>query len=68
MFRRFLGLKADDEVWDATTFSQATLNVDLGLCNMEHLEIGVRVIVSLIAKLQEFEQSYTDGGEQGLRC
>jgi len=46
LFRRFVGLNADEEVWDATTFRQATLNVDFGLCNMEHPEIALRVIVS----------------------
>ena len=39
--------------WDMVTSyadEQATLDSDLGLCNIEHLEIAVGVIVSLIAK------------------
>jgi len=32
--------------------NQATLDSDLGLCNIEHPEIAVVVIVSLIAKLR----------------
>ncbi len=44
-----------DWSWDTVTSyrrHQATLNLDLGLCNIEHPEIAVCVIVGLIAKLR----------------